>query len=360
MATYIRENLIKKLTESIPDIRGKQLWIWGTGDTAQLYQEGLERLREEFEIQGYIDNEPSKIGSFYNGKIVIGPEQIPNINNICILICSIREDVVREISEQLSGFHVEWHLIDEVILKLHAKEVIQCYDIMYDLRAKKVYADTILWRISGKKTAIDTDLGNEYFVQPPFNCEDPEGVFIDCGTWWGDTITSYIATVNGVFKKIIGFELDKDNFRLLQEQIRKVCNSYKIPTEKIEIFNCGVGEKMQRGYFSRYEKNGGQGSKFITSDTAGQTNMDIISLDNFIHDKYTFLKADIESYEYRMLCGAERGIRENKPMLTICLYHNAVDLFSLPLLIKKFVPEYKISVYHHAENLAGTVLYAWI
>lgn len=60
-----------------------------------------------------------------------------------------------------------------------------------------------------------------------------------------------------------------------------------------------------------------------------------------------------------MLQGARRHIKENKPMLAICVYHSAIDLYSVPLLVKEIVPDYKLAVRHHADDLSGTVLYAW-
>lgn len=46
-------------------------------------------------------------------------------------------------------------------------------------------------------------------------------------------------------------------------------------------------------------------------------------------------------------------------MLAICVYHSAIDLYSVPLLVKEIVPDYKLAVRHHADDLSGTVLYAW-
>ena len=86
----------------------------------------------------------------------------------------------------------------------------------------------------------------------------------------------------------------------------------------------------------------------------------MICLDEYIKEPYTFLKADIESFEYRMLCGAKRGIRTYQPRMSICIYHSAIDLYSIPLLIKEILPEYHFAVRHHADDLTGTVLYTWI
>ena len=43
----IREELTQLLNEDYPYIQGKDLYIWGAGNTAILYREGLQRLEEE-------------------------------------------------------------------------------------------------------------------------------------------------------------------------------------------------------------------------------------------------------------------------------------------------------------------------
>jgi FlaA1/EpsC-like NDP-sugar epimerase len=93
-----RSELKKVLNENIPDISGKNIWIWGAGDTAQLYQEGFKRLESEnFFIHGYIDNDQTKVGGDFNGKPVISPDKINEIDHICVLLCSIQQAVVEAV-----------------------------------------------------------------------------------------------------------------------------------------------------------------------------------------------------------------------------------------------------------------------
>lgn len=54
-----REIIEKLLTEEKRELSNKHLWVWGAGDTAVLYQQGLLRLEEEgFKIEGYVDSDP--------------------------------------------------------------------------------------------------------------------------------------------------------------------------------------------------------------------------------------------------------------------------------------------------------------
>ena len=70
------------------------------------------------------------------------------------------------------------------------------------------------------------------------------------------------------------------------------------------------------------------------------------------------MKADVESYEYQVLRGAEKTIRNFKPKLIICLYHNTFDFVQIPLMVKKMNPEYKIYVRQHADTWYDTIMYA--
>ena len=52
-------------------------------------------------------------------------------------------------------------------------------------------------------------------------------------------------------------------------------------------------------------------------------------------------------------------IKENKPKLAICVYHLEEDLWEIPILIKQLVPEYKIYMRQHYEEVDWeTVCYA--
>ena len=45
----------------LPDIKDTSFYVWGTGNTAQLYQEGIAR-EDRIDIKGYIDNNQQKWG----------------------------------------------------------------------------------------------------------------------------------------------------------------------------------------------------------------------------------------------------------------------------------------------------------
>lgn len=86
---------------------------------------------------------------------------------------------------------------------------------------------------------------------------------------------------------------------------------------------------------------------------------EIIPLDEmFCEKQVTFLKMDIEGSEQEALSGAVSLIRNKKPICAICIYHSIQDLFEIPMLLKRFVPEYSMIVRHHSTEWCDTVCYA--
>lgn len=357
-----REQLEEELRRNVPDLSNKDVWLWGAGDTAQLYQEGLNRLEEEKEgivFSGYVDSDPLKAGKTFHEKPVISPEEMKNRKNACVLICSIQAKAVKEIGTILDRWEMEHYLLDEAILKLHREEVTQCYDLLHDSESKRIYAALIEARITGERPEPCGEIGTDYFALQAFREKDPEEVFVDCGAYTGDTMKRYMEVKEGIFKKYKGFELDGANYkRLVQEAKEQTKNG--ISEQAVELYHFGVSDKEAEGVFQHYEENDGIGSKVVAPAAKDGGNCKLVALDQFLTEPYTFLKADIESYEYRMLLGAKQGIMSYKPLLSICIYHNSVDLYSIPLLVKEMVPEYNVAVRHHAHDLSGTVLYAWM
>lgn len=350
-----RQELILALETNVPNIEGKEIWIWGVGHTAELYQEGLKRI-DKFEVCGYCDNNPERWGQKLSDKPIISPEEIQTMQDICVFICSPQNDVIKQVGQQLDEMKKEWYKIDEAILKLYRDEIINCYDLLEDQFSKDTYAHIIDCRLSNKLPEKSYIIDEQYFCFEYF--EKPENeIFIDCGAYTGDTIEQYIIKKNGKFKKIIAFEPDRQNYNMMQCNVDRLKREYKLSKDSIDMFCCGVGE---RKYSQAFKANGTMSSACLSEvNENGEGNIDIVSLDDFCSEQYNFLKADIESYEYNMLVGAQNSIIKNKPILAICIYHNAVDMFSIMLFIHNLIPEYKFSVRHHSDTFDETVLYAY-
>ncbi|MEK6643462.1 MAG: FkbM family methyltransferase [Planctomycetota bacterium] len=75
----------------------------------------------------------------------------------------------------------------------------------------------------------------------------------------------------------------------------------------------------------------------------------------------TYIKADIEGAELRMLTGAERTIAANQPRIAITTYHEAGHAAEISAFLRRVVPKYRILT-KGIEYRAGApvMLHAWI
>ena len=75
----------------------------------------------------------------------------------------------------------------------------------------------------------------------------------------------------------------------------------------------------------------------------------------------TYIKADLEGAELRMLAGAERTIRLNKPRIAITTYHEAHHADAITAFLRRIDPAYRIltkGIEHRAG--APVMLHAWV
>lgn len=356
----IREEL-EALFEKHLDYRKFDLYIWGTGNTSDLYQEGLKRIENEgIIIKGYFDNNSSKWNTEYNGKKVLAPDAAKELNNLLVLISTPRPKVIKEIGAQLDLLNICWLSIDAFIVLTHRKEIFDVYNLLNDERSREVYYELTKNRIEGsypKEEYIDGY--DRYFYGPVGDCDASE-VFVDCGAFVGDSFEQYIWKKEGTFKKAFLFEPDKKNLIAMENRITRLKNEWGITDDKIVVLPYGLSNSDTTGYVNRFDNNNGLGSKLLLEKTDYSEECKTVKIDSIVEDTNLFIKADIESYEYRMLLGAKDTIRLKKPKLAICIYHNSVDFYSIPLLIKEYNPDYKISVRHYSPNLSETIMYAYM
>jgi len=352
----MQNTIINDIFEKMPLVEGKRLFVFGTGNTALLYQEGFSRIGLNFE--GYVCN--FKAGQQFLGKKVYSPLEVSKMDNVCVLLCLAKVTDCLVVGSQLTELGVVWCHIDEYIWSLHKKEVETVYNLLEDETSKTLYCKLLHCRTKCELPDTDMFSPSIYFALPPFRYSDNTEVFVDCGAFVGDTLEKYIWQCDGVFKKLIAFERDTGSFLAMQHRVERLKPEWNISQEKIEIYPYAVSEQENISYL-HHAQNNGLGTCVVGNECENTVECRTINIDSFIKERYTFLKADMESYEYKMLLGARESIRKWKPKLAICIYHSAVDFYSIPLLVKKINPEYKLAIRHHSlADLFDTVLYAWM
>ena len=170
-----------------------------------------------------------------------------------------------------------------------------------------------------------------------------EEVFVDCGAFTGDTAEEYYDNFNSC-KTMYLYDMVPAN---IDQAVNKLsCHSGIIYRNK------GVGSPDQIGIKVPVKNTVTSSCSIVgnykTADpetksiNAPEVEVGIVTLDEDINEKITFLKMDIEGSEINALLGAKDHILNDKPKLAICTYHRYEHLWEIPRLIHSMNPDYKL------------------
>ena len=235
----------------------------------------------------------------------------------------------------------------------HNREVIlteleklgKAYDLLEDDFSKKTFENVLKYRFSGETKYLTEVLQkNQYYPDEIFSFSDEE-VMIDGGAAQGDSALKFIEFCNGKYRKIYSFEANQDYCAGIK---------YCFKNENVQVINKGLYDKTAMLFWHE----NGHGS-FLSEEKISDSKLEVVSLDDAVKEKVTFIKMDIEGAEQKALLGAKDIIQRDKPKLAICIYHKENDLWDIPLLIKELLPEYKIYIRSYYDVMdEETVCYA--
>ncbi len=234
----------------------------------------------------------------------------------------------------------------------NAKEqVLEALDYFQDDESKETYCACLKAIIKGNFDYFSSPSKELQYFPNTFKLSKGYSKFIDCGAFNGDTALSLKkhSGLNQVNKAVF-FEPDLYNV----ETLSKTVKDNNVALESI-IFPCGVSDKYEMVKFM--DKCGTGVSGHISED--GETIIQCVPIDSVLPTfSPTFIKMDIEGSEIKALIGAQETIKQVKPDLAICVYHDVEHLYKIPLLIKSLHPDYKLYLRSHAYYFCETVLYA--
>lgn len=216
---------------------------------------------------------------------------------------------------------------DKAYFNEHKEEFEKAYSLLADEQSKKVFENSLRYKISGKIEYLKEMESEPDEVYNNLLKLGESEVYADLGAYDGDTIREFLSYSTA--ERIIALEPDKKNFKKLLQK-----------TEGVQAYNAGAWSTDCEMPFAT---RGGRNSK-----VGGETLITMRSLDSILSgDKVTYIKLDVEGAEYEALMGAKEAIKRCKPKLFCAVYHRNEDLFQLPLLIKELGPEYKLYLRHY-------------
>lgn len=136
MVKLTRRDIEKILSTNVPNLSNKVLYIMGGGNTTQLFQEGLSREFFYNQIKGYTNSNPVNWGKEMLGKPCVSPESLAEQENILVLINTPQPVFIKEMRQKLSELNIKNCLMEEAILKNHAKEVISIAYTNYNFKLR--------------------------------------------------------------------------------------------------------------------------------------------------------------------------------------------------------------------------------
>lgn len=235
-------------------------------------------------------------------------------------------------------------------IKEHWNDFTNLYSWLDDYKSKNVLIDVLRnWEtLNGIYFENVIDKQFEHYFDLDIIKVSMDEVFVDLGAYIGDTVSSYINTFGNNFKKIYCYEFNNENARILKD----VTTNY----DNIVIRECAVGQTT--GYVNILRKQDDNSATSMQIDDKGAIQM--VTLDDDIDEKITFIKSDIEGAEISMLQGAKAHIRNDHPKLAISVYHGNSDIWEIPKIIHSIDSTYRFYLRYYGGCLYPNeiVLYA--
>lgn len=157
--------------------------------------------------------------------------------------------------------------------------------------------------------------------------------YLDLGAYNGDTIEEFLSLAGGNYSTITAFEPDMHNMKKLRENTASLSHISLIP--------CASWNEEATLTFS------GKGGRncAMRPDLPGQYKhlheVMAIPVDSLDRD-FSFIKMDVEGAEKETLIGMKALINRCHPKLLISAYHKPDDFITLPLLLEKLCPGYRM------------------
>lgn len=329
------------------ELKNKKIVIWGAGVCAMKFLEKLDG-NDSF-IKYYVDVSEEKWNTMVDGCEVKSPDYLWSDLSIDVVIIATMylKEVIDELEKKkwdgqvFSAFHMVYReeQLDYHPLEEHLEDVI---GMLCDEKSKANVQFILEHRKDMNLDYSEIYEPNQYFVQGIVK-KDPYAVFVDGGSYHGETIDEFMVFQNGVFDKVYAFEMDAQNYAVMCE---------KKYDKRVETLRYGLWDEKKDITYT---------SEDTSSCISGKGDLiaKCIPLDDVIgNQKISFIKMDIEGAEMKALYGAEKCIKRCKPQLAICIYHKADDIYEITNLIHTWLPKHKLYIRHHSCTFTETVLYA--
>lgn len=320
------------------------------------------------DISAVCDNNENKWGKTLEDIAIISPSELSEKYQDAIVIISVGFQWADSIYNQLHEIGIECiiqHKYIDLYLEFIAllseygyekinEYLLDVFDYFEDEKSREILLIHFGLLIEDDAFIQAQNISFEKIKEPAYFLDNgkllgSQKVMIDCGAYIGDTLLDLVNRVGFKdFQEYICFEFDQDNYNIFKQNISGLDENIR---KKIIAYNYGVGDREMRVYYCNNAINS-------TISEIGDKIAKIVKIDDYLKGKeVSFLKMDIEGSELAAIKGAEKVIKNNRPMCAISIYHNVRDFWEIPFALRTIIPDYKFYLRKHTADWDDTVCY---
>jgi FkbM family methyltransferase len=322
-------------------------------------------------VVAYGDRDPSVHGGQVDGLPVLSPAEVATRHqaDVILVASTMYDSVIREDLESRGCQHV----VPVGYLNLRLPDIFRtreydgawvaatdpdnrpdieaAHSLLADQESRTVFEGKLGYYLSRDKARIDGIRStNTIYFDRSVHDLSPEEVVVDGGAFVGDTLSSFVDESAGRFRSYYAFEPDPVSFdRLAMEAARDPA--------RVTAVQAGLASRTSN---ARLLSTHGADARLLRGDESGGEEVPVVGLDEYFEERRppTLIKMDIEGAEADALFGAARLIAAGRPKLAISAYHVPTDLWRIPLLLEKLLPDSPIYLRHYTREVDDTVCYA--
>jgi FkbM family methyltransferase len=170
----------------------------------------------------------------------------------------------------------------------------------------------------------------------------PGEVFVDGGGFDGITSLEF-ASRCPQYSAIHFFEPTLDTLAVARKKLSQLRN--------VNFYSFGLHESPGT---LRFDSNSGPSSGI---SEFGDDYIEVVRLDDVIHEPVSFVKLDLEGAEIPALKGMTSRIMEDHPKLAVAVYHYPTDFWRIPQFVLGLRDDYDVYLRHYTEGWAETVMF---
>lgn len=344
-----------ELLEKLPEVDlwqylskcGKNIVMYGMGNGADKIIAELDKIG--LEVADFFASDGFVRGQYFHGKRVMTFAEIKKKYDNFVVLVSFGSEIPEVIAniEKIDA-EAELYLPDVPVagdglftigfFNENREKFKAAFELLADERSREVFADVILYKLTGKLLYLLAHTDTDEQVYAEFFTNSGIKTAADLGAYNGDSARLFAEVLPGL-EHIIALEPDRKNFtKLLRntESLRVSVEAHNIcawSKRKVLVFDRGGNRNSSVGAIGHTPSVGDTKTVEINGD----------SLDNIVANRpIDFVKYDVEGSEYEALVGSEQTLKTNAAAALVSAYHRNDDLYKLVLKLNEILPTHKL------------------